>query len=200
MKRKDKLILALACFFVSAGQLRANYIGRVGIDADVCSKAGRELRPSAGESPVEYTLRNDTASSHDAAREIPNGPTILSTAKAWEPSAKLLDAIRQVESSGNHKAIGDNGAARGPYQCHRAYWTDAAPAVAKRYGECPKYEDGAHSELWSRRIVIAWMQRYAYGQSDEVVARRHNGGVRGERVKQTEKYWVKVRREMDKSK
>ena len=118
----------------------------------------------------------------------------------WEPSAKLLDAIRTVESGGCSKAIGDGGLARGPYQCHRGYWTDAAPAVAKRYGECPKYEDGAHSELWSRRIVIAWMQRYAYGQSDEVVSRRHNGGTRGERVAATEKYWVKVKKEMERVK
>jgi len=37
----------------------------------------------------------------------------------------LLATIRQAESAGNDRAIGDSGASRGPYQIKRAYWREA---------------------------------------------------------------------------
>ena len=40
-------------------------------------------------------------------------------------SPALLAAIRQVESHGNDKAVGDGGKAIGPYQVWRGYWQDA---------------------------------------------------------------------------
>jgi hypothetical protein len=144
MKRKDFLIVFAACFFVSAGQLRAASIDR------------------------------------------------------------LLDAIKQVESGGNNKAVGDGGKARGGYQLWYSFYTDGKPGVVREYGECPSYEVTAASDVWARRVIISWWRRYAseaLARGDfETLARRFNGGPRGERVAATEKYWVKVRREMDKSK
>ena len=37
----------------------------------------------------------------------------------------LLGALRQAESTGRDSAVGDGGAARGPYQIHRDYWREA---------------------------------------------------------------------------
>ena len=38
---------------------------------------------------------------------------------------RLLDAMRQAESGGNDRAVGDGGKSRGPYQVQRAYWREA---------------------------------------------------------------------------
>ena len=38
----------------------------------------------------------------------------------------LLDAMREVESSGNVCAIGDNGLSLGPYQIMTGYYSDAS--------------------------------------------------------------------------
>ena len=38
---------------------------------------------------------------------------------------RLLDALRQAESGGNDRAVGDGGKSRGPYQVQRAYWREA---------------------------------------------------------------------------
>jgi len=37
----------------------------------------------------------------------------------------LLSVIRQVESAGDDRAVGDNGTSRGPFQIKRAYWREA---------------------------------------------------------------------------
>lgn len=41
-------------------------------------------------------------------------------------SASVVDAIALVESSGNTRAVGDNGLAKGAWQMHRAAWNDSA--------------------------------------------------------------------------
>jgi hypothetical protein len=46
------------------------------------------------------------------------------SAKSADLSA-LLAAIRQVESAGNDRAVGDGGKSRGPFQIQRAYWREA---------------------------------------------------------------------------
>ena len=40
-------------------------------------------------------------------------------------SDKFWDAIKQVESSGNENAVGDNGRSIGPLQIQRSYYNDA---------------------------------------------------------------------------
>lgn len=108
-------------------------------------------------------------------------------------SAKLLAAIRQVESGGNDQAVGDNGKAIGPYQIHRVYWQDAVEfdkKIGGSYGDC-------YDPEYAEKIVRAYMRRYApKDASDETYARIHNGGPRGASVKATKPYWAKVRRAM----
>lgn len=42
----------------------------------------------------------------------------------WKPSEELLDAIRQIESSGGKFVYGDGGRSLGDFQMGRAAWTD----------------------------------------------------------------------------
>ena len=107
---------------------------------------------------------------------------------------RFLEAIRQVESHGNDKAVGDNGKAIGPYQIWKAYWQDAVE-FDKTIGG--KYED-CFNRGYAERIVVAYLNRYApEGASWETLARIHNGGPKGYKIKATAEYWQKVKRELE---
>ena len=125
-----------------------------------------------------------------------------------------LCAIRQVESGGcpreGRGAEGDyrtiNGKrvamALGPFQVWEVYHTDAAERDKSLTG----YSRCKESMEYSRRVVAAYMKRYARAPYDrlvagkgtladlEVVARIHNGGPRGatSRRKATDSYWSRV--------
>lgn len=111
-----------------------------------------------------------------------------------QPSDRLLDAIRQVESGGKD-LVGDGGKAIGPYQIHREYWRDAVehdPSIGGTYTDC-------HSETYSRRVVRAYLTRYGKGRTDEQMARIHNGGcgilkrVGSAAWVRTTRYWNRVK-------
>ena len=125
-----------------------------------------------------------------------------------------LCAIRQVETGGSPRegrgATGDyrtiNGKrvamALGPYQVWGVYHQDAA----ERDKTLTDYSRCKESMEYSRRVVAAYMKRYARAPYDrlvagtgtladlEVVARIHNGGPRGasSRRKATDSYWSRV--------
>jgi len=110
----------------------------------------------------------------------------------------LLLAMIQVESSGNDNAIGDNGKAYGCLQLHAAYVQDAAEYAGK---------DWVHEDAFDRATAIeitkAYMARYAiekrlgHKATAEDIARIHNGGLNGFKKQATEKYWVKVKAELE---
>lgn len=109
------------------------------------------------------------------------------------PSDALLNAISKVESNNNPNAVGDNGKAIGIYQIHLSYWKDAIehdPSIGGSYEDCKNPE-------YARKIVIAYMDRYApKNASDETLARIHNGGPMGYKKASTKKYWNKVKKEL----
>lgn len=111
----------------------------------------------------------------------------------------LLDSICQVESNCDSSAIGDNGNAIGAYQIWRAYWQDAVehdPSIGGVYSDCT---DKAYAE----KIVLAYWSRYATEKrigrpvTDEDRARIHNGGPNGYKKKATEKYWKKIKKNLN---
>lgn len=59
---------------------------------------------------------------------------ILISATSEAASQEMLKAVAQIESSGNPKAIGDSGQARGLYQMHKPAW-DQISAARKARGE-----------------------------------------------------------------
>ena len=113
----------------------------------------------------------------------------MCTVAAAQPSERLLDAIRQVESGGRD-LTGDGGRAIGPYQIHRRYWQDAVrldPSLGGTYNDCRR-------EQYARRVVRVYLAHYGKGKTDEQMARIHNGGPTGHRKRATVGYWTKIRR------
>ena len=120
-----------------------------------------------------------------------HNPTAESSARqAWSlPIASLLKAIRQVESSGDDRAIGDGGRSRGPYQIGRAYWSDGG-------GDRGRYDSDVWDAELCRPVIIGYWRRFCPAAlktvAAEKLARVHNGGPRGDRIAATEKYWKRV--------
>ena len=105
------------------------------------------------------------------------------TAHAAPPEA-FWKALHQVETSGRFGAIkGDGGAALGPLQITRAFFSDASVP-----GAYHQVQDLAYA----RRVATAYYMRYApeaYRQGNmEVLARIHNGGPMGHRKASTLAY------------
>src|SRR5688572_13408322 len=124
----------------------------------------------------------------------PAVPATEGTRARWTLE-EILDAVRVVETGGEkhggRRSTGDGGSAIGPYQIHRAYWTDAR--LPGRYEDCrdPRY---------ARSVVLAYWRRYCPKALEaldaETLARIHNGGPDGNRETSTVAFWRKVEREL----
>jgi hypothetical protein len=107
----------------------------------------------------------------------------------------ILDAIRAVETGScadPANAVGDGGAALGPYQIHRVYWQDAVdrdPSLVANGQTYQNVRDAAYAE----RVIMAYWNRYAPSYDAQTLARIHNGGPKGHLRKATLGYWGKVR-------
>lgn len=114
---------------------------------------------------------------------------LCATAHAAPPDG-FWRALHVVETGGKRGAIlGDGGRALGPLQIHRGYHTDAR--IAGAYDRCADLD-------YSRRVVTAYLQRYApaaWAAGDvTTLARIHNGGPRGASKPATLAYAAKVAR------
>jgi hypothetical protein len=115
--------------------------------------------------------------------------TLLLALPAYSaPPESFWRALHHVETSGRLGPIkGDNGAALGPLQIHRAYWQDSG--VPGTYSQCADL-------AYSRRVVTAYLRRYArnaWERGDAFsLARVHNGGPSGANKRATLRYGQKV--------
>lgn len=126
-------------------------------------------------------------------------PALISILGAYrtavaQPSEKVLDAIKQVESSGvENPPDGDGGKAIGIFQIWHAYWVDAVAfdkSIGGTYQDCRKPE-------YARKVVRAYLTRYGgKNVSDETAARLHNGGPKGHKKSATLKYWRKIQKHL----
>ncbi len=105
----------------------------------------------------------------------------------------LLTVLREKESSGNDRAVGDGGRARGPLQIHKVYWIDGCEKGRVKWQYLEKVWSWAHS----RQVALWYWQRHcpkALRSGDlETLARVHNGGPSGARKAATLGYWADVR-------
>lgn len=113
------------------------------------------------------------------------------------PREAFWGALHIVESGGRLGLIkGDFSAgafrALGPLQIHRAYWQDSR--VPGRYEDCADL-------AYSRRVVSAYLQRYAKAAFDagdcDLLARVHNKGpgalrATGQKKRNLDRYSAKV--------
>jgi len=112
----------------------------------------------------------------------------------WHAEAtRCLAAIERVESWCDPNAVGDGGRAVGVLQIHPCTVEDANRIVGSRLFTC----EDRWSMAKSREIWWTITNHYSWRQPMEIVARRWNGGPRGETKPATAAYWTKVRREMD---
>jgi hypothetical protein len=116
----------------------------------------------------------------------------LSTS-AYAQSDELLRAVELVENrQGDPDLVGDNGDALGILQIHKVMVDDVNRIVGyKKF----TYED-RRSPKKSREMFRIYCKHYSKGASDEVIARRWNGGPTGDKKSATKEYWRKVRREL----
>ena len=119
--------------------------------------------------------------------------SFMAYAASGEPSEKLLDAIRMVESGGRADAVGDGGNAVGAYQI----WPCVIIDVNDRWGTKYTLKD-RYNEKKSREIARLYLKRYGKGRTQLEMARIFNGGPRGHKKKATLKYAQKIEREMKK--
>lgn len=105
--------------------------------------------------------------------------------------SNLISALIIVESSGNDLAIGDGGKAIGPLQIHKAVIVDVNRITGSNY---------RHSEMTNRAqaraVCEAYLKAYGKGATTEQLARRWNGGPRGDTRPSTEAYWAKVKKHL----
>ena len=124
--------------------------------------------------------------------------TLTLTLTAYSaPREAFWGALHSVESGGALGAIkGDyvnsQPRALGPLQIRRAYWSDSR--VPGRYEDCADL-------AYSRRVVSAYLQRYAKAAFDagdcDALARVHNGGpnalrATGQKKRNLDRYSAKV--------
>lgn len=113
----------------------------------------------------------------------------------------LLPVIAQVESGSNQYAIGDNGKAVGMYQIHKICLDDVNNFYNKRF-QLKDRLDKEKAKVIVYLYLRHWGKKYeeetGHKATKEVLARIHNGGPRGWEKQSTEKYWQKIKKEMEK--
>ena len=111
-----------------------------------------------------------------------------------EPDPVLRRAIELVESGGRAKAVGDGGKAVGILQIHPVVVDD----VNRILGETKYGLQDRTSVVKSREMFWVYTQHYSKDASREVIARRWNGGPKGDKKEATAAYWRKVEAEIQK--
>lgn len=101
----------------------------------------------------------------------------------------LINAIIEVESGGNPRAIGDSGQAVGILQIWPITVKDANRILGDRIFSLEDRFD----PYKSIDIFLTITEHYSRNESFEVIARRWNGGPTGEKKAATKKYWEKVK-------
>lgn len=160
----------------------------------LCGLACPPRDPNARTAAPSPALRKHADGETEAGAQV--SPACASAA-LFGQLRPLYNAIRQVESSGDDHAIGDDGASRGPYGTKRIWWADACKAGGVNWDYDTHVWDRARCEY----LMYWYWHRYcpeALASLDfETLARVHNGGPAGARKRCTADYWQRVRKELE---
>jgi hypothetical protein len=113
--------------------------------------------------------------------------------------SQVIEAIGRVENGPPCLRYDCNGMAAGRWQIHRRFYADAARHDRTINPGC--WRNCATDNTLSRRVVRAWLDRYARAavlqHRWEIVIRRFNGGPKGERNPKTLRYLAIVQAELE---
>jgi soluble lytic murein transglycosylase-like protein len=116
--------------------------------------------------------------------------SMIAAAPAPPPrDRKLVDAIIHVESRGDPEAVNAREDAVGVLQIRPVMVRDVNRIIGREEFTLADRLD----EAQSRRMFWVYSNHYSPGAGRETLARRWNGGPRGDSKKSTLPYWRKVR-------
>lgn len=116
----------------------------------------------------------------------------LCATKPQDPIAIILPAIESVESGGKADAIGDGGKAVGILQIHTVMVDDCNRIVGYNRWS---YSDRTSISA-SEAMFRTYSEHYSKSASLEVIARRWNGGPKGDTKPATLSYWRRVQKHL----
>ena len=109
----------------------------------------------------------------------------------------LIPLLIQIESGGDHLAIGDNGRAVGLLQIHKCVVDDVNQFYNTNYTYNDRYDPVSSKEM-ALLYLSYWGDRYTKKTSKEptieILVKCWNGGPNGYMKKSTEAYWEKFLR------
>ncbi len=113
----------------------------------------------------------------------------------------LLNALIFVESRGNDSAIGDRhlvgNEAVGALQI-RPIMVREVNRICKRIGSHQRFTlKDRFDRSKSIHMFMIWKEFHHRDSSPEKIARNWNGGPKGYKVSRTEKYWLKVEKQLN---
>ena len=126
--------------------------------------------------------------------------------KIEEPEIKedlrLVNALIQVESSGNDSCIGDRHLVIPSVGCLqiRPIMVREVNRILEILGDDKRYKkEDRYSREKSIEMFLIWKDYHHKDHSDEVIARSWNGGPKGPLKKKTIHYWYKVQKVLEDS-
>jgi hypothetical protein len=75
----------------------------------------------------------------------------------WQPEARLLEAVRQIESGGGLYLYGDNGRSLGPFQMSKGAWADVSRQREARALPTFSYQPGVMDAKTSRLYAADYL-------------------------------------------
>jgi hypothetical protein len=123
---------------------------------------------------------------------------IISALCSVGPSDRLLDAIRQVESSGGVNLKGDLDKTTGEYRAIGPYqiWPITVRDTNRILGKEVYVLADRWDEKKSREMCKIILAHYEGKNGDEAMARRWNGGTNWQDKPKTIEYWEQVKQAM----
>ena len=106
-------------------------------------------------------------------------------------NTKLINAIMQVESNADDNASGDNGKALGCLQIHKVIVDDVNRIAGTNFTYNDRLDRGKSIQMFN-----IYTAHYSPGGNAEIIARRWNGGPKGDSKVATQAYWRKVQRRL----
>lgn len=131
---------------------------------------------------------------------VPLAPSICSQACASELD-NLINALIEVESNGDTKAVGDGGKSCGQLQIQMVVIKDVNKFYGRNFTAADRFESDKSKEI-CRLYLTHWGKQYQKTSgkqpTNEIYSRIWNSGPRGYLKQCSKPYWERVKRELKK--